>query len=357
MDMKKKILYIFLIALFAVLILAVGYFIYSINKDEPPIYEKAYSFSNMRGYDGKVYKGINGAYGEDISVDSSIFTIRDDKIYYADQIKQDYVVNLEENTAIFCADLNGENPELLVSDAYNLGFGQERLIGDKLFYPIGYDEDYYLQYGVKDLISKESQTIESNRINTILGYDGNYVYYAGYNPKKNTNIVGKYHLKKNKDKTVLTYPDADEVGGISNLYFYEGKIYAQTLTEEAKNYDARTACYKMKVYNADNGKQIEELPMDFTGSANYGFLFDGDMIYYSAANEILCFSLKDLEVRVLANLKEKEYWGIPHFAPGDAYLYYEAIADIDEESGLNDYFYRVPIRGGEPQLLAAWFTP
>ncbi len=45
-----------------------------------------------------------------------------------------------------------------------------------------------------------------------------------------------------------------------------------------------------------------------------------------------------------------------HFIPEDGYLYYEAIAETDEETGNNDYFYRIPLKGGESELLKEWFT-
>ena len=62
------------------------------------------------------------------------------------------------------------------------------------------------------------------------------------------------------------------------------------------------------------------------------------------------------EGTVLCSLGELEYWGIPHFAPGDGYLYYETLADLDPDTGFNDYFYRVSLDGGQPELLNSWFT-
>ena len=122
----------------------------------------------------------------------------------------------------------------------------------------------------------------------------------------------------------------------------------------------------MIVHSAKNGKVTEEVPLDFTGSANYGFLYHGEELYFSTAEGIYSSVLpagenreagvETMEPVKLAELSGKEYWGIPHFVPGDGYLYYEAIADIDELTGMNDYFYRIPLTGGEPELLAGWFT-
>lgn len=322
-----------------------------------------YGFANMRGDAGKVYRGIGGVYGEEIAVEASTFAVRDGKLYFAGQIKEDYVIN-EERTGTICeATLDGNDMRVLVEDAYNLGFGQEKLIGEKIFYPNGMDEEFHTTYAWYDLTAGEKGQIASTRINAIIGYDGTYLYYSGFDAKKACNIVGKYHLEKKKDRTLFSYGESGEPGDIISLYYEKGNIYAVTMTEEAVNYDARTAVYRMLVYSAGNGKLLEELPLTFTGSANYGFLYESGVVYYSTADGVYRVELaaettteNQTDVTELARLSEKEYWGIPHFAPGDGYLYYETIADIDEETGWNDYFYRVPLAGGEPELLAAWFT-
>ena len=72
--------------------------------------------------------------------------------------------------------------------------------------------------------------------------------------------------------------------------------------------------------------------------------------------DIVAVSLDDGSRRKLGSLQEGEYWGIMHFIPEDGYLYYEAIAETDEETGNNDYFYRIPLKGGESELLKEWFT-
>lgn len=326
-----------------------------------PLEYPVYGFANMRGENGLVYRGIGGAYGEDISVEASTFAVRGEKIYFAGQIKEDYVVS-EERTGTICeANLDGGGVKVLVEDAYNLGFGQEKLIGEKIFYPNGFDEEYNTTYAWYDLETGEKGNIESSRINNIFGYDGTCVIYGGYDVKNSRNIVGKYNLEKNKDKILFTYGDAGELGDVISLYYNQGCIYAVTLVEEMQDYDARTAKYQMISYSAKNGKKVEELPLTFTGSANYGFLYDGREVYFSTAEAICHVTLPEngtetLDITVLANLSEKEYWGIPHFVPGDGYLYYETIADIDEDTGMNDYFYRVPLEGGTQELLASWFT-
>ena len=315
-----------------------------------------YGFANMRGANGSVYRGIGGAYGKDLAVEASTFTIRDDKLYYAGQIKEDYVIS-EERTGTICeSDLDGSNSRVLVQDAYNLGYGQEKLIGDKIFYPNGLDEEYNTTYAWYDLDNGEQGQIKSSRINNILGYDGTCIYYGGYDVKNSRNIVGKYNIEKDRDKILFAYGEAGEVGDVISLYYYQGSIYTVTLTREMENYDARTAEYRMKAYNAKNGKVLEELPLTFTGSANYGFLYDGGEVYFSTAEGVWHTTLRGMQINKLSELSEREYWGIPHFVPGDGYLYYETIADIDEETGMNDYFYRVPLSGGEPELLASWFT-
>ena len=99
----------------------------------------------------------------------------------------------------------------------------------------------------------------------------------------------------------------------------------------------------------------KEIPVDFTGSANYSVLIWEDEAYMALAGEIVAVSMEG-GIRKIGSLKEREYWGIMHFIPGDGYLYYEAIAETDEETGNNDYFYRIPVSGGESELLKGWFT-
>lgn len=351
---------VFAVLLPIVLALTAGLVYLTWEAEPEPVDYPVYGFANMRGEDGIVYKGIGGVYGQELPVEASTFTVREDKLYFAGQIKEDYVISQERTGTLCVANLDGSDVQVLVEDAYNLGFGQEKLIGDKLFYPTGYDEAYNLIYGYLDLNTREKGYIDTGRINNILGYDGTYLYYGGYNAQKSENIAGRYHLKKKRDKILFSYPDAEEVGGISNLHYDSGKIYALTKMKEEVNYDARTAVYSLIVRNAKNGKVLEELPYEFTGAANYGFLFCKRDVYFSAAENIYHLSLdrtegEEASLTPLAVLKENEYWGIPHFVPGDGYLYYEAIADLNEETGMNDYFYRVKLAGGEPELLAAWF--
>lgn len=345
---------------------AAGVLLWQRNNAYTPVSYPVYGFANMRGENGTVYRGIGGAYGGELPVEASTFTVRGDKIYYAGQIKEDYVVS-EERTGTICeADLDGGHQRVLVEDAYNLGFGQEKLIGDKIFYPNGLDEDYNLTYAWYDVVTGEKEAIKSSRINNIFGFDGVWVYYGGYDARKSRNIVGRYNLEKEKDQILFSYGAVNEEGDIISLYYWQERIYAVTLVEEQKDYDARTAVYRMIVHSAKNGKVTEEVPLDFTGSANYGFLYHGEELYFSTAEGIYSSVLpagenreagvETMEPVKLAELSGKEYWGIPHFVPGDGYLYYEAIADIDELTGMNDYFYRVPISGGEPELLAGWFT-
>ena len=161
-----------------------------------PVNYRVYGFSNMCGDGGKVYRGIGGAYGEDVAVEASTIAVRGDKIYYAGQIKEDYVVSEERFGTICEADLDGNNERVLVEDAYNLGYGLEKLIGDKIFYPNGFDEDYNTTFAWVDIATGEKGTINSSRIGNIFGYDGTCIIYSGYDVKKECNIIGKYYLDK-----------------------------------------------------------------------------------------------------------------------------------------------------------------
>lgn len=358
---KKNLKRVIVGAVAAVLVIAVAAGIWVKSNQYTPIDYPVYGFANMRGENGTVYRGIGGVYGEEIAVEASTFAVRGDKIYYAGQIKEDYVVS-EERTGTICESaLDGSGEKVLVEDAYNLGFGQEKLIGDKIFYPNGFDEEYNTTYAWYDINTGEKGAIESSRINNIFGYDGTCVIYGGYDAKNSRNIVGKYNLEKNRDKILFSYGEVGEVGDVISLYYYKGLVYAVTLVEEMQDYDARTAVYQMIAYSASNGKVVEELPLKFTGSANYGFLYEEGEVYFSTAEAICHVTLPEgeadtLNITELSALSEREYWGIPHFAPGDGYLYYETIADIDEDTGMNDYFYRVPLEVGEAELLASWFT-
>jgi len=319
---------------------------------------ETYGFANMRGYEGTVYRGIGGAYGQDIPVEASTFSIKDDYIYYAEQIKEDYVVSDERFGSIMKASLSNPSDSIvLVKDAYNLGYGQEKLIGDKIFYTTGYDEDYNYMYAWVDVNDLSTGSISSSRINNIFGFDGTCIFYSGYDKKTSKNIVGSYNISTGKDKTLYSYSDVGEIGSVIGISYSNGSIYAVTMTKQPENYDDRTAEYNIEVRETKKGKVSSTLPFILTGAANYGFLFDGDTLYYSTAESICKINLlTESEGTTLCSLKELEYWGIPHFVPKDGYLYYEALADIDFDTGLNDYFYKVDLNGGEPELLTAWFT-
>lgn len=329
--------------------------IFSEDKGEISFYS-ARGFSNMCAYEGEVYRGVNGVYGVSIPQQSSIFTIQDDKIYYVDKVQEAYESATDELLAIKCSDMNGSNAEVLAEDVFLAGMGHEKLMGDKLFYGYEYDDGYRMCYACVDLNTGEREEVKTDHIDDILGYDGRYVYYNGYDGAREENILGRICLKSGKDETLAVYSQVDEEGYIDSVSFYEGELYCLTLVTKPGGYDYRTYEYRMQVRSGENGKVERELPISFTGSANYSFLIEKGKLYAALAGKIVMFPADGSgEMKIIANMKQDEYWGILHFAPGDGYLYYEAIAQVNEETQNNDYFYRVPIDGGESELLNEWF--
>ncbi|NLL78126.1 MAG: hypothetical protein GX235_12965 [Clostridiales bacterium] len=314
-------------------------------------------FSNMCAYDGIVYRGVNGVYGKPIVQQSSIFTIQEEKVYYVEKVQEAYESMTDELLSIKRSDMDGSNVEVLTEDVFLPGMGHEKLIGDKLFYGYEYDDNYRMRYAYVDTTTGDREEIDSGRIDTILGYDGKYLYYAGYDENTEENILGRIYLKKDKDETLAVYSQVDEEGYIDSVSYYEGKLYCLTLVSKPEGYDYRTYEYRMQVRSGKNGKVEREIPVVFTGSANYSFLIEEGNLFAFIDGKIVMLSVSGSgETKVIANLKETEYWGILHFVPGDGYLYYEAIAQVDEETQNNDFFYRVPESGGESELLNAWFT-
>lgn len=328
------------------------------NKPGDAVYYPVRGFTNMCAYGNRVYGGVNAPYGEPVVHQTSIFTIQEDKIYYVDKTLEAFESMTDELLSIECTDMDGSNERILAKDVFLAGAGHEKLIGDKLFYGYGYDDNYRMKYAYVDINTGKRRTIPTDRIETITGYDGNYLYYIGYDTEKEENLIGRINLKNGRDETLAVYPGMDnEEGYIDSAVFYEGNLYCLVLTAAADSYDYRTYEYKIRMIDGENGKIEKELPYSFTGSSNYSFLIGQDEIFASIAGSIVAFPLTgEGDMRTVTSMEPDEYWGILHFIPGDGYLYYEAIATTDEETGYNDYFYRVPLTGGEAELLKAWFT-
>lgn len=315
-------------------------------------------FSNMSAHNGTVYGGVNAPYGEAIAHKTSIFAVQDDKIYYVDKTLEAFESVTDELLAVKCSDMDGSNEVTLAEDVFLAGTGHEKLIGDKLFYGYEYDDNYRMRYAYIDLNTGKRSELPTDRIETIIGYDGNYLYYRGYDVRTRKYLIGRIRLKNGKDETLTVFAGMDnEEGYFDSILFHKGRLYCLALTKAADSYDYRTYEYKIQIRNARNGKLEKELPYTFTGSSNYSVLVAEDEIFVSVAGEIVAFPITgEGGMRTVTSMEPDEYWGILHFAPGDGYLYYEAIAEIDEETGNNDYFYRVPLAGGEAELLEAWFT-
>lgn len=340
----------------AVLLLAAGVaFSMRMSRLPEPVYRPVRGFSNMCAYDGKVYAGANAPYGEGIVQESSIFTIWEDKVYYVEKVQEAYDSLTDELLEIKRSDRDGGNVEVLAKDVFLAGSGHEKLVGDKLFYGYAYDDNYRMRYAYVDLNTKKRKALKSDRIDEILGYDGNYVYYKGTDAKKG-NMLGRIGIRNGKDEMIFSYAEVDEEGYLDSVSFVEGKFYCFTLVHKPDNYDYRTYIYRLQIRKGDFGEVEEEIPVDFTGSSNYSILVQDGEAYTVLNGDIVAVSLEDGGIRKLGSMKEGEYWGIMHFAPKDGYLYYEAIAETDEETGNNDYFYRIPLTGGESELLEEWFT-
>lgn len=327
----------------------------NVNTQEKDATAPLRGFSNMCAYKGKVYCGVNGVYGESIPQKSSIFTIWEDKVYYVDKVQEAYDSMTDELLTVKRSDMDGSNVEILAEDVFLAGAGHEKLVGDKLFYGYEYDENFRMKYACVDVNTKERTEITTDRIDTIVGYDGTYLYYSGVDTQKEENVLGRIHVKNGKDETIHSYASVDEEGYIDSVSYVDGKLYCFTLTKKSDSYDYRTYEYSLIVRKAENGKVEQEVPVAFTGSANYSFLVQGGEVYATLGGEIVAISLSDGSQRQIVQMKPEEYWGILHFIPGDGYLYYEAIAEEYNENGNNDYFYRVPVGGGVAELLKEWF--
>lgn len=314
------------------------------------------SFTNLCAYDGRVYCGARGFFGEEIPLESNVFTIWDGKVYYVEKIQEAYDSLTDELTQIKRANMDGSDVEVLAEDVFLAGAGYEKLIGDKLFYGCGYDAGHCMEYAWVDVDTKERGRVPTGRIESILGYDGIYLYYRGVDRVKEQNMLGRVHLKSGKDETLDVFAAVDEEGYIENTVYADGKFYCLTLAHKPEGYDYRTFLYRMEIKDGSTGETVGEVPVDFTGSANYSFLVQDGKVYTAMAGEVVEISADSGSKRVLSVMEEGEYWGIMYFIPGDGYLYYEAIAETDEETGNNDYFYRVPEEGGEKELLSEWYT-
>ncbi len=314
------------------------------------------NFTNICSYNGKVYCGAHGFYGEEIPLQSNVFTIWEEKIYYVEKVQEAYDSLTDELAEIKRSDMDGSNEEVLADDVFLAGAGYEKVIGDKLFYGYSYDENHCMKYAWVDIGTKQRGKISTDRIESILGYDGTYLYYRGIDREKEENILGRVCVEKDTDQILVSFAAVDEEGYIENAVYAEGKLYCFTLAYKPDGYDYRTYLYRMEIRDGNTGEKQGELPVEFTGSANYSFLVQDGKLYTAMAGEIVEISMKDGAKRTIAHMKEGEYWGILYFIPGDGYLYYEAIAETDEKTGNNDYFYRVPMEGGKIELLSEWYT-
>lgn len=340
----------------AVVLLAAGIFVSIwMNRLPAPLYRPLRGFSNMCSYEGAVYAGVNAPYGQAIVQESSIFTIWEDKVYYVEKIQEAYDSLTDELLEIKRSDMDGSNEEVLAEDVFLAGAGHEKLIGDMIFYGYEYDDSYRMRYAYVNVNTKKGGRLKTDRIDEILGYDGNYVYYKGTDGNTG-NILGRIRMKNGRDETLVSFAETDEEGYIDSVTFAEGKFYCFTLVDKPDSYDYRTYTYRLQIRDGDSGKIEKEILVDFTGSSNYSVLVQEGEAYTVLNGKIIAVLLEDGGIREIGSLKEGEYWGIMHFAPGDGYLYYEAIAETDEKTGNNDYFYRVPLSGGESELLKEWFT-
>ena len=168
--------------------------------------------------------------------------------------------------------------------------------------------------------------------------------------------MGRVHLEEGRDEILTAFAAVDEEGYIEHAAYTDGRLYCFTLAEKPEGYDYRTFVYRLEIRSPETGEVEDVLPMDFTGSANYSFLVQDGEVYAAAAGEIIAVALDGGEKRTVTAMEDGEYWGILYFLPGDGWLYYEAIAEINEKTGNNDYFYRVPAEGGKKELLSEWYT-
>ena len=254
------------------------------------------------------------------------------------------------------SNMDGSGVEVLADDVFLAGAGYEKLIGNKLFYGCGYDGNHFMRYVWVDVETGKKGEVSSDRIEGILGYDGTYLYYRGNDRETERNVLGRVHLEEGRDEILTAFAAVDEEGYIEHAAYTDGRLYCFTVAEKPEGYDYRTFVYRLEIRSPETGEVEDVLPMDFTGSANYSFLVQDGEVYAAAAGEIIAVALDGGEKRTVTAMEDGEYWGILYFLPGDGWLYYEAIAEINEKTGNNDYFYRVPAEGGKKELLSEWYT-
>lgn len=247
----------------------------------------ARGFSNMCGYEGKVYCGVNGIYGEEIAQKSSIFTVWEDKVYYVDKVQEAYDSVTDELLEIKRAELNGSGEEVLADDVFLAGTGHEVLCGDKLFYGYEYDDNYRMRYAYVDVNTGERKELPTDRIENILGSDENYLYYRGMDTESGEYLLGRIQLEKGEDETLFTFAAVDEVGYIENVVMAGNRLYCLTLAEKTDSYDYRTYTYRIQIRNSKDGKVEKELPTELTGLPIILFWWSRTRFILPAAERLL----------------------------------------------------------------------
>ena len=308
--MKIKNINIRFLAVFTIILVILVLFLLTLNRQRPktPVSYPVRVLSNMCTYNGTVYAGVNAPYGQAIPQESSIFTIQDDKIYYVEKVQDAFESVTDELLTLKMSDLDGSNPKVLTEDIFLAGAGKEILIGDMLFYGYGYDDDHRMKYAYINLMTGKRKELKSNRIENILGYDGNYLYYTGYDYKEDENIIGCIYLKSGKDVSLASYAPIDEEGYIDSARFYHNKIYCLTLINKTKGYDYRTYEYCIQVRSAEDGHIEYEIPLSFQGSSNYSFLAYEDKLIATLDGNIIKISMdgKD-DAEIIANMRAEGY--------------------------------------------------
>lgn len=321
------------------------------KKEAYPIIEESFAYGDFSVKDGLIYSSnilnLFEGYGT-LPVETNYFCIKDDEIFYVNQIigTETGEVSHPEACYIMKCNMDGISQEKLIELKDASYIGKILLQGSLIYYSYITVSDELIReiYDYKNNLSWQIQNIDG--LSNIAAFDSDYIYYNNYSDSSIYRC--RYDGSENKIIKEADFNERED-GNIQNVIKAGDKFYAV---------ECKKGKYVLISFQADGSEinEYQDVQIEWNSSGNY-FLLSNE-IYYIADDDVYSYNIDDDVVSKIGSILDDnvQILNTELLCVDDKWIYYLVFGKIDE--GIeNSFIYRMSLENGVKKMIGKWYTP